>query len=127
MQRHGTPTMSLQVWGDWYSVMRAREYRDVLLDQKPFDEDDAAYHQYSVPCSSTKELLKAAATFSDLGLRCAIRMVFKSDDNSVWVTAQTGDGYGQDEAFVHVSVHESEIEAKKVIEKAIALLQGALT
>lgn len=127
MIRRGKPRMSVLVWGDWYTVLKAAKYRDYLLDHPPLDEDGAEYGQYRIPCDDANEIIDAFTAFRDLNLRCAIEICWTSDDKAVSVTMQSSDGWdSSEEPACVVEVRESEIEAKKVIKEAITLLKGAL-
>lgn len=126
MHRSGKAQLELIVWGDWYTVIGVREYRDILLDQKPIDDEDANYRSYRIRCNSTEELMRAAEAFRKAKLLCAIGMRFISDDGNVIVSAISGSGYGTDEPYCSVEFKESELKAKRAIQQAIQILKEAL-
>lgn len=69
---NGTPRFYLSVWGDWASMISAREYRDVLLNQGPDDDDAADYKCYEIPCKDTAAMLAACAVFRPLATRISV-------------------------------------------------------
>jgi hypothetical protein len=124
MKRHAKPTLALVVWGDWHSIIAVREYREQLIDQKPWDEDDGDYKSYNVPCANTAELVKAYEAFK--GFRRSFCIKYRSDEWSI--TAATEDGYSNDGAFVVLEVDDS-VQSGKVFEaakKAAEILKEAI-
>ena len=124
MKRIEKAELALLVWGDWYSVIGVREYCDVLIDQKPYDEDGCDYWQYVIPCRDIDELLKAYEAFK--GLKRGLRI---NKSGSEWrVTAQTTDGYTNDGPFVALEVDDEVLSGKvtEAAKKAVEMLQDAL-
>jgi len=99
------PEFALHVHGDWYTIIAVREYRDALLDQKPYDEDDAQYKRYALPCRTAKELFAAYQAFSAEHLRCDVAVTVESPTLGVTCFAATGTGYERTaEPFADVQI-----------------------
>jgi hypothetical protein len=126
MKRHGAPELIVFVWGDWHTVISARDYRDSLLDQKPFDEEDAQYGQYELICGTTQEMVDAHRAFRKLQLKCAFGFRFKSDDKAVEVYASSDDGYSSSGAHCHVDVVEDERPIVSVVKRVLGELSDAI-
>lgn len=133
MKRHGIPKLFAYVWGDWHSVIdvarkhKSDELRDILLDQKPYDEDDAEYKQYRISAKSTAELVAIYRAFHDEAkLRCAFAFEWESDDKAVSMWMCSGDGYGKNEP--HCSLHSKDMASdhEAAIRTAIKTLEEAV-
>ena len=122
MKRIGKAKLSLTVWGDWYTIIGARDYRDVLLPQKPHDDDVAEWGQYTISCSSDDMLVNTYAVFRKLRLQCAITMQYESDDKAVKVYA-ISNAYGQDGPVVSVDVKLDENKICNAIATAVDILE----
>lgn len=97
MKRFGKPVWKVVVSGDWETVVSARDYREQLLDQKPFDEQMDEWHVYRIECKTTAELVAAYRVFREqLKLNCEFEASFISEDRSVCAEMQTGFDGDQD-------------------------------
>jgi len=82
----------LEVYGDWWTVISANDYREMLLAQKPHDADDADYYAYRIRCKDSKELFQAIKVFhEEKKLECHVA-IHKFDD-AKRITAMTGAGW----------------------------------
>lgn len=126
MKRHDKAELALLVWGDWYSVIGVREYRDVLLDQKPYDEDEGDYKMYVIPCANTDELVKGYEAFKQF--RRAFRLNVGRPGSEWRLSACTADGYSNDGPFVALEVDDSIVSGKvaDAAKQAAELLREAL-
>jgi hypothetical protein len=126
MRRSGKPRWSLVVSGDWETVISAREYREQLLDQKPFDEQMAEWHVYRIDCETTAAFVAAYRVFCErLKLQCEFEASFISDDRLVRSEMQTGfDGDSEPRCSVDAEFPESKV--RDAVKQAIALLEEAM-
>jgi hypothetical protein len=126
MKRGGIPDMAVLVFGDWDTVISARQYRDQLLDQGPTDEQDREFSQYRIACETAGEMVAAFTEFQGrLKLRCEFGFLMKSEDRKIQVDLITGfDGDKKPQCFV--TVEESISEIAQAAKKAIALLEEAI-
>jgi len=89
----------LEVYGDWWTVISAVDYREMLLAQKPHDEEGADYFAYRIRCKDSKELFRAIKVFhEEKKLECHVVIHQSSDIKRV--TAMTGSGWGHDDATI---------------------------
>ena len=104
----------LQIYGDWYSVIRAvepdGELWNRLLRQKPLDEEDADYFVYRLRFHTSEALLEAAEAFRKQKLQVAVAVNVKSEELGVEVFAATGDGFSRRDVFGWVKRAPSEAE-----------------
>jgi len=132
MKRFGKPQLIAWVFGDWETVVSSRHgsgvnYREQLLDQKPYNEDDGNYNGYRIKCSNTDEMVKAYNEFHGrLKLRCFFGMEFTSDDKVVRAVLLSGDGYSNDGPCCHVQVDSPVSEIEAAAKQAIEILKGAV-
>lgn len=127
MQRFGTPTLLVLVYGDWHTVMNAREYRDMLINSGPLDEDQEQYGCYRIQCDNTKDVLKAFSVFRDsLKLECHIGFEFESEDKAVRMSAYSGNGWGDQGPICHVTTETPTSGLEQAAAKASAILKDAL-
>ena len=126
MRRGGIPDMAVLVFGDWDTVVSARQYRDQLLDQRPFDEETSDFSQYRIACETAGDMVAAFTEFQGrLKLRCEFGFLMKSDDRKIQVDLITGfDGDKKPQCFV--TVEESISEIAQAAKKAIEILQAAI-
>lgn len=126
MKRHDKAELALLVWGDWYSVIGVRDYRDALIDQKPCDEDGGEYAMYVIPCANTDDLVKAYEAFKQF--RRAFRLNVGRPGSEWRLSACTADGYSNDGPFVALEVDDSVLSGKvaEAAKKAAELLREAL-
>ena len=125
MNRTGKAKLSLTIWGDWSTIIGARDYRDVLLPQKPYDDDAFDWGQYTIPCSSNDMLVNAYVAFRKLRLQTAITMQYESDDKEVKVYA-VSNAFGQDGPVVSVDVKLNENKICGAITQAVNILGEAI-
>lgn len=126
MQRRGVPKLKAVVSGDWETVISAREYREQMLDQKPFDADMAEWHQYRIECKDVAELVAAYKVFSErLKLHCEFEFSFMSDDRRTCAEMQTG-YEGDGKPTCHVGAEFADAKALQAIKQAVALLEEAV-
>lgn len=126
MQRLGTPQWKVVVSGDWQTVISAREYREQLLDQKPFDEQESEWHVYRIDCATTADLVAAYRVFREkLKLQCEFEASFISDDRIVSVEMQTGFD-GDQEPRCNVNAEFPESKVGDAVKQALALLEEAV-
>lgn len=126
MRRGGIPDMAVLVFGDWDTVVSARQYRDQLLDQRPFDEEMSDFSQYRIACETAGDMVAAFTEFQGrLKLRCEFGFLMKSEDRKIQVDLITGfDGDKKPQCFV--TVEESISEIAQAAKKAIEILQAAI-
>lgn len=126
MKLHDKAELALLIWGDWYSVIGVRDYRDSLLDQKPYDEESGEYAMYVIQCADTKDLVKAYEAFKQF--RCAFRLNVGRPGSEWRVSACTGDGYSNDGPFVSLDIDDSLVSGRvaEAAKKAAELLREAL-
>lgn len=126
MRRFGTPEISLHIWGDWLTVISAREHWDELIEQKPLDEDGGDWKEYRIRCQTTADLVKAYAEFHDrLKLHCAFGTKYKSQDGAIEIFAFTGDGPSQ-EPYAQVIANFDDDKRIAGVKSAIETLQEAI-
>lgn len=128
MHRFGKPKLLLLVWGDWSTVISAREYRDLLLDQSPDSAEDRDYREYRIPCSNTQEIVAAYHAFAEnLRLKCGFAMEFDSGDG-VKMFTQSVDGYSSDGAFCNIDFDMRVFDHRiaEAAHEAIAVLKKGL-
>lgn len=124
MKRIDKAELALLVWGDWHSIIGVREYRDALLDQKPWDEDEGDYKQYVVACTDTEAMVRAYTAFN--GFRRAFRI---NKTGGEWrASACTADGYSNDGPFVALEVDDTVLSGKvaEAAKKAAEILREAI-
>lgn len=128
MKRFGKAKLSLHVYGDWQTVIGAREYREQLIDQKPDDAEDFEYSCYRIPVRTTEEAVTAYMRFhAQLKLRCYFAMLFESEDGVVRCAMQTGEGYARDpEPLCDVSIKAPLGEIETAAKQAIEILKAAI-
>ena len=126
MKRIDKAELSLLVWGDWCSVIGVRDYRDALLDQKPYDEDGGEYAMYVVPCSNTDDLVKAYEAFKQF--RRAFRLNVGRPGSEWRALACTADGYSNDGPFIDLEVNDTVLSGKiaEAAKQAAELLRQAI-
>lgn len=126
MRRNGKPKWRIVVSGDWETVISAREYREQLIDQKPYDEDMAEWHQYRIECQTTADFVAAYRVFCEqLKLRCEFEASYLSDDRLLRSEMQTGfDGDGEPSCAVYTEFPESKV--RDAVKQAIALLEESM-
>lgn len=126
MKRGGIPDMAVLVFGDWETVISARQYRDQLLDQSPFDEETREFSQYRIACETAGDMVAAFTEFQGrLKLRCEFGFLMKSEDRKIQVDLITGfDGDKKPQCFV--TVEESISEIAQAAKKAIEILRAAI-
>ena len=90
MKRFGKSSWRVVVWGDWETIISAREYRDILLEQKPCDEFGAEWGCYRIQCDSADAMVAAFNVFRAMRLRCEFESSFISEDKAVCAEMQTG-------------------------------------
>lgn len=126
MKRFGKSSWRVVVWGDWETIISAREYRDILLEQKPCDEFGAEWGCYRIQCDSADAMVAAFNVFRAMRLRCEFESSFISEDKAVCAEMQTGfDGDGIPSASVGAVFSDNAAEtairtAMKALESAIA-------
>lgn len=127
MKRHGQPKWRLVVWGDWSTVIGvAGKWRDELLDQKPFDQEDAEYGEYHVACETTSELVYAYLAFhGGARLRVAFAVEFEPD-KQCRVYAATDNGYGKNEPTCIVKADIDHNQVVNAANAAIEILREAM-
>jgi hypothetical protein len=93
------PKFFVVVWGDWYTVIGVRKYRDILLKQKPVDSEYADYFEYRLECRSAVEIAEAITEFSAVKLKTGVVMEATSHDLGVGAYAATDDGFSSEGAY----------------------------
>jgi hypothetical protein len=117
LRDHGSkPVFELRIYGDWYSAIGVEGYSDSLINQKPYDEDDAMWNEYRLRLSTAAELFKAYSAFTKARLRVELAVLIESKALGVQVYAVTADAFrsGPDTQFALVDVDETRQHAQLV-------------
>jgi hypothetical protein len=122
------PKFEAIVWGSWQDVIALREYRDVLLEQKPCDGlgecDD--YEPYRLCSGDAEGIAKAILAAKAAGLDCHIRCEVTSPFGNVEVRASTANPYSPaDGPIASVGIDANAIcgEMGEAVRKAVDILQ----
>lgn len=132
-----TGSFCVRVWGDWQTVIgevhkihrdakteRSAEVYESVLEQKPYDEDDADYSQYRIRSVNPLEICGLIQRFHQARLSCDLVCEIKSD-RGVEAYAATGFGMGRKEPNYSVSIDSAKISADmtEAISQAISILK----
>ena len=115
---------SVQVCGDWHTVIGLREYRDDLIDQKPYDEDDAEYGIYTIPCADMDAIRKALDACHEKHLYAYVAVEINHEH--LELSLCSGDGYSREnKPCSRVIIKETSKARRDMIDEAIDLLHKA--
>ena len=113
---------SVQVCGDWYTVIGLRDYRDDLIDQKPYDEGDAEYGIYTIPCDGMDAIQKALTACKEKHLNAYVAVEINHEH--LEVSLCSGDGYSREnKPCSRVIIKETSKARRDMIDQAINLLE----
>lgn len=94
---------SVQICGDWSTVISLRDYWDDLIGQNPYDDDRAEYDVYSIPCADQEAIDRALAACREKHLQAHVAVEIKHEH--LEVSLHCGDGFSsKNEPCAHVIV-----------------------
>lgn len=115
--------MFVVVLAEWDEIMQARDYWEVLLDQRP--DEDYSQWEFHIPCPSLTEVVAAYHEFSErLKLPCRLSMRLKGDKCNGFAASDHPSFIcnGGLSLIIREPINEIEAAARQAIET----LQGAI-